>query len=118
MIIMAYFIRPHNRLHCIILAYWRPMNWSSDMLIDLLKKEMSTSCTFDGDEQSFDNKETALETCYGGISCYAIYDSDCDGLGPFKVCKSPENVVTGSSCIYRKIKGGNIKHYLDCKLIL
>ena len=78
------------------------------MLTDLLKKEMSTSCTFDGDEESFDNKEIAFETCYGQIGCYAIYDSDCDGLGPFKVCKSPENVVTGSSCTYRKIKGGNI----------
>ena len=88
------------------------------MLSDLLRKEMSRSCTFDGDEKSFDNKEIAFETCYGQIGCYAIYDSDCDGVGPFKVCKSPENVITGSSCIYRKIKGGNIKHYLDCKLIV
>ena len=87
------------------------------MLRALLKKEMSTSCTSDEDEEFFDNKEIAFETCYGRIDCYAIYDSDCDGLGPFKVCKSPKNVVTGSSCIYRKIKGGNIKHYLDCKFI-
>ena len=87
------------------------MNRSSNMLKDLLKKEVSTSCKSDGDEEYFDNKEIAFETCHERLNCYAIYDEDCDGQGPFETCKSPENVKTGegsSSCIYRKIKGGNI----------
>ena len=87
------------------------MNRSSNVLKDLLKKEVSTSCKSDGDEEYFDNKEIAFETCYEKLSCYAIYDEDCDAQGPFETCKSPENVKTGvgsSSCIYRKIIGDNI----------
>ena len=102
-----------KRFYRIILAYWRPMNSSSNILRDLLKKEVSTDCTFDGDEESFDIKEIAFETCWEIIGCHAIYDSDCDGEGPFKVCKNPENVVNGqgsTSCIYRKIKDGKSQH--------
>ena len=89
------------------------MNTSSNISRDLLKKEVSTSCTFDGDEESFDEKEIAFETCYEKIDCYAIYDAECDGQGDFKICKTPENVVTGrqsTSCIWRKIEDGNIQH--------